>query len=55
MILKGVHAVDEEASEEGCVLKGKQSSWSCPEDSVLEGPWGGGLRMWGLVVFIVKW
>lgn len=43
MILKGVHAVDEEPSEEGCVLKGKQSPLSFPEVSVLEGPWGGGL------------
>lgn len=55
MIWKGVHAVDEELSEEGCVLKENQSSRSCPKVSVLEGPWGGGLRMWGLVVFIVKW
>lgn len=33
------------------MLKGNQSSLSCPEVSVLEGPWGGCLRMWGLVVF----
>lgn len=51
MIWKGVYVVDEEPSEEGCVLKGNQSFLSCPEVSVLEGLRGGSLRMWGLVVF----
>lgn len=55
MILKDVHVVDEEVSEDGFVLIENQSALSFPEVSVLEGPWGGGLRMWGLVVFIVKW
>lgn len=55
MILKDVHVVDEEVSEDGFVLIKNQSALSFPEVSVLEGPWGGGLRMWGLVVFIVKW
>lgn len=38
VIWKGVHAVDEEPSEEGFVLIENQSALSCPEVSVLEGP-----------------
>lgn len=45
MILKDVHVVDEEVSEDGFVLIENQSALSCLEVSVLEGPWGGGLRM----------